>query len=203
MDGKRIIEGDDSTGEDIYAFKVAPRSNTYGIENVVGEDGLHYWWYNEYFWFHHGFKEGETFYNDVHEGLWGEYGNQMQNGGTIFYISHYDVSGRTVLSADLAMDRFNVIMEEFHKDSLRRDPRTKWGYYLVSILGEFPESGLVPATFVTDIIGITPEVAGLKIDACLPSDMTYAGIMEYHFADRVYQIEVNKDLTEAEMNLVP
>ena len=119
----------------------------------------------------------------------------MQNGGTIFYTSHYDVSGRTTISGDNAMSRFNTIMDEFHIDSLRRDPRTSFGIYQVSINGEFPESGLVPLTFVTDIVGITPDVKGLKINSCLPSDMTYAGVSEYNYGNRTYCIEVNKSLT--------
>jgi hypothetical protein len=188
VDGKRIIEGENSTGEDIYHFKVSARTNTVGIETVE-EEGLHYWWYN-----------GHPF-NDVLPGHWGLYGQQMQNGGTIFYTSHYDVAGRTFLSADLAMERFNAIMEEFHIDSLRRDPRTKWGFYLVSINGEFPESGLVPATFLSHIMGIQPAVKGLKIDNSLPSDMTYAGVREYHYNNKVYHIEVNKSLTEPSMIL--
>jgi cellobiose phosphorylase len=50
-------------------------------------------------------------------------------------------------------------------------------------------------TFVTDIVGITPAVEGLKIESCLPSDMTYAGVSEYNYGNRIYQIEVNKSLT--------
>ncbi len=183
VDGKRIIEGDTSTGEDIYNFKVSARSNTVAVETVQ-EDGLHYWWYN-----------GHSF-NDVLPGHWGEYGLQMQNGGTIFYTSHYDVSGRTYVSGDNAMSRFNKIMDEFHIDSLRRDPRTSFGVYQVSINGEFPESGLVPLTFITDIVGITPAVEGLKIESCLPSDMSYAGVAEYNYGNRKYHIEVNKTLTK-------
>ena len=186
VDGKRIIEGDNSTGEDIYHFRVSARTNTVAVETIE-EDGLHYWWYNG-----HGF-------NDVLPGHWGVYGQQMQNGGTIFYTSYYDVLGRTFLSGDLAIDRFNVIMEEFHKDSLRRDPRTQWGPYLVSINGEFPESGLVPASFLTHIIGALPDVEGLRIKPCLPSDMSYAGIREYHYNGRVYSIEINRDVTEPSM----
>ena len=186
IDGKRIIEGDTSTGADIYHFKVAARSNTVGIETVE-EDGLHYWWYN-----------GHSF-NDVLPGHWGLYGQQMQNGGVIFYTSYYDIAGRAFLSADNAIGRFNVIMDEFHKDSLRRDPRTKWGPYLVSINGEFPESGLVPYVFVSEIVGITPEVKGLQIRANLPSDLTYAGVREYRFRGSVYSVEVSKSLTEPEM----
>jgi hypothetical protein len=186
IDGKRVIEGDASTGADIYNFKVAARSNTVAIETVE-EDGLHYWWYN-----------GHSF-NDVLPGHWGLYGQQMQNGGVIFYTSYYDIAGRSTLSADNAISRFNVIMDEFHKDSLRRDPRTKWGPYLVSINGEFPESGLVPYSFVSEFVGITPEVQGLQIKASLPSGMSFAGVREYRFRGSVYSIEVSKALTEPEM----
>ena len=186
VDGKRIIESDRSKGGDIYAFKVSARSNTVPVESIE-EDGLHYWWYN-----------GHSF-NDVLPGMWGEYGLQMQNGGTIFYTSYYDIAGRANLSSDLASSRFNVIMDEFHKDSLRRDPRTSFGIYQVSINGEFPESGLVPLTFVTQTLGITPDVKGLKISAKLPSDLTYAGIKEYRYGNRVYLIEVNKNLKDPEV----
>ena len=186
VDGRRIIEGDWSTGEDIYNFRVSARTNTIGVE-AIEEDGLHYWWYN-----------GHDF-NDVLPGHWGQYGQQMQNGGTIFYTSYYDLVGRTQLSADLFQNRFSVIMEEFHKDSLRRDPRTQWGYYLVSINGEFPESGLVPSTFVHSTVGLTPAVEGLQISACLPSDMTYAGVRDYHYNGRVYRIEVNREVSQPTM----
>ena len=188
VDGERVIDGDTSKGADIYNFKVSARSNTVAVETIE-EDGLHYWWYN-----------GHSF-NDVLPGMWGEYGLQMQNGGTIFYTSYYDISGRTGISGDNAMKRFNVIMDEFHKDQLRRDPRTSFGVYQVSINGEFPESGLVPMTFVTDIVGITPELLGLRIDGCLPSDMSYAGVSSYEYGNRIYSIEVNKTIAEPEVSL--
>ena len=73
------------------------------------------------------------------------------------------------------------------------------GIYQVSINGEFPESGLVPLTFVTQTLGITPDIKGLKISAKLPSDLTYAGIKEYRYGNRVYLIEVNKNLKEPEV----
>ena len=134
-------------------------------------------------------------------GHWGLYGQQMQNGGVIFYTSYYDIAGRSFLSADNAIGRFNVIMDEFHKDSLRRDPRTKWGPYLVSINGEFPESGLVPYSFVSEVVGVTPQVKGLQIKANLSSDFTYAGVREYRFRGNVYSIEVSKSLTEPQITL--
>lgn len=186
VDGRRIIVSDTSTGEDIYHFKVSARTNTVAVETAE-EDGLHYWWYN-----------GHS-YNDVLPGHWGVYGLQMQNGGTIFYTSYYDIAGRAFLSADKAISRFNVILDEFHKDALRRDPRTRFGPYLVSINGEFPESGLVPLSFVTEVVGITPQVKGLRIQGNLPSDMTSAGVSEYHYAGRIYDIEVDRNCSSPQL----
>ena len=52
---------------------------------------------------------------------------------------------------------------------------------------------------MTNIVGIYPEVEGLRISSSLPSDMTYAGIRAYQYENRVYHIEVNKALTEPEI----
>ena len=187
VDGKRIIDSDTSKGADIYTFKVSARSNTLALDGVV-VDGLHYWWYN-----------GHSF-NDIKPGHWGEYGYGMQNGGTIFYTSFYDIMGRTLISGDRAIERFNKIMSEFHIDSLRRAPRPIPGnFYQVSIVGEFPESGLVPLSFLTGIIGVNPDVKGLKIESNLPSDMEFAGVSEYNYMERKYDIEVNKAITAPEM----
>lgn len=187
VDGKRIIDSDTSKGADIYTFKVSARSNTLALDGVV-VDGLHYWWYN-----------GHSF-NDIKPGHWGEYGYGMQNGGTIFYTSFYDIMGRTLISGDRAIERFNKIMAEFHIDSLRRAPRPIPGnFYQVSIVGEFPESGLVPLSFLTGIIGVNPDVKGLKIESSLPSDMDLAGVSEYNYMGRRYSIEVNKAVKAPEM----
>jgi len=125
-----------------------------------------------------------------------QYGNQMQNGGTIFYISYYDLIGRYATDPESAFDRFSVIMEEFHKDSLRRNSRTYFGEYVEGILGEFPESGLVPYTFVSGLCGITTTVDGLKIDAALPSEMDYAGITCYKYGNRTYSIRVDRTISQ-------
>lgn len=183
LDGERIIEGDTSTGADIYGnFKYAARGNTIDVSSVTDENGAWYWWYN-----------AETM--SPASGL-GAYGNQMQNGGTIFYISYYDLMGRYGYDAESAFDRFSVIMEEFHKDSLRRNSRTFYGEYVEGILGEFPESGLVPYTFVSGLCGINVTTKGLEINANLPEEIDYAGVSEYHYGNRVYSIRVDKSLTE-------
>ena len=97
------------------------------------------------------------------------------------------------------MERLDTIVQEFHKDNLRRDPRCQYGGYQVSINGEFPESGLVPLTFVTDILGIHPAVDGLEVNAKLPADMTFAGIRAYYYCNEKLQIEVSRTITEPEV----
>ncbi len=186
VDGERIIAGDTSTGEDIYGeFQFSARGNTLDVSKVTDSNGQWYWWYN-----------AETM--SPAAGL-GAYGNQMQNGGTIFYTSYYDLLGRNTISADNSFKRFKTIMDEFHVDSLRRNPRTYYGEYVAGVLGEFPESGLVPYVFVSGIVGLNTTVKGLEIKANLPGEMTFAGVSEYRYGNRTYSIKVDKRITESKV----
>lgn len=190
MDGKRIIRGDTSTGKDIYGeFVYAPRANTVD----VSVNGAPYYW-----WDHGGRLPCEP-------GTFGGYGHQMQNGGTIFYISYYDMMGRLEsVGAESAGKRFKVILDEFHRDSLRRNRYMPFmqngtqgvGEYSEGVIGEFPESGLVPLTYVTGFLGINVSPDGLEIVPSLPGKYRYAGVREYHFGNRIYSIQVRKDITE-------
>lgn len=184
VDGDRIIEGDTSTGEDIYGrFKYAARSVTVDMSTITDDNGA-------YYWYDHAGALPCT------PGTFGGYGNQMQNGGTIFYISYYDLMGRVkAVGADNAFERFSVIMDEFHIDSLRRNSYSQFGEYIEGVIGEFPESGLVPYAFISGFLGINSDPQGLRIDPNLPSDMDYAGISEYWFGNRQYSIKVSKDVT--------
>jgi hypothetical protein len=99
------------------------------------------------------------------------------------------------------MKRMQVILDEFHKDQLRRKPGNASGStHLEGILREFPESGLVPLFFVTGILGIQPDAEGLRIAPALPDGWKFAGIREYWFAGKKYSIRVEKDRTEPEVN---
>jgi hypothetical protein len=193
LDGKRIIEGDTSTGADIYGeFVYASRSNTVDVSSTGAP----------YYWWDHGGQLPCT------PGTFGGYGHQMQNGGTIFYISYYDMLGRlSQIGADSAAGRFNVIMDEFHKDSLRRNRYMSFvqngsqgvGEYSEGVIGEFPESGLVPLTFVTGFLGLNPCAQGLKISPKLPADYDFAGVREYRFGNRVYSIQADKNASAPEV----
>ena len=190
VDGDRIIEGDTSTGEDIYGkFKYAARSNTLDVSTVTDASGA-------YYWYDHAGALPCT------PGSFGGFGNQMQNGGTIFYISYYDLMGRIAgVGADDAFGRFSVIMEEFHKDSLRRNSYSQHGEYIEGVIGEFPESGLVPYAFISGFLGINPDVKGLKISPNLPSDMDYAGISEYWYGNREYSIQISRTVQKPSVEI--
>ena len=182
LNGERIVEGDTSQGEDIYAFKIAPRSNTVDIS----AGGPPYYW-----WDH----EGQIM--PTPDG-WGGWPNQ-QNGGIFFWTSYYDVLGRkNYLGADDAFERFNVILSEFHIDQLRRMSFYNNGTadkFDQGIIGEYPESGLVPLTFLEGFLGIKPVGKGLLISPDLPSSIDHAGVGEYRFGGRVYDIRADKTVT--------
>ncbi len=184
LDGKRIIDSDTSKGGDIYGrFKYAARSNTLDVSKVKDKNG-------NYYWYDHGGLLPCT------PDTFGGFGNQMQNGGTIFYISYYDLKARLdCLGADDAKKRFDVITEEFHKDSLRRNSYSEHGEYVEGVIGEFPESGLVPFFFVDGFLGLYADVKGLLIRPSLPSDMDYAGINGYFYNNKKYYIRADKSLT--------
>lgn len=193
LDGTRIIPTDKSTGADIYgAFVYAPRSNTVDVSSVGPP----------YYWWDHGGALPPT------EGAFGGFDHQMQNGGTIFYISYYDMIGRIkTRGSDDAFRRFRTILDEFHIDSLRRNsykPFVQDGYqgigeYREGVIGEFPESGLVPLTFVTGFLGINPTGQGLEIAPNLPTELSFAGIREYRFGNRLYSIQVVRNLDAPEV----
>lgn len=176
VDGTRVVKGDTSTGKDIYGeFIHSARSNTVNM-NFDNDEMIEWAW---------------------------EFSSQ--NGGFIFYTTHYDLMGRIrYLGAENAMARMNVILDEFHKQDLLRVGMTGLGgqaenpeyFYTTSVIGEFPESGLVPLTYVNGFLGIQGTVDGLLVAPCLPESMSFAGIREYVYNDKTYSIRVDKAITE-------
>lgn len=190
LDGDRVIEGDTSTGEDIYgAWKFAARTNT---ADIITEGPPYYFetWGE-------GTMEGVGAL-DPRPGGNGAYGRNVQNGGGVFYPQYYDMMGRIAqIGADSAMERLKVIMEEFHKDQLRTRRFDSEGYFAMGVICEFPESGIVPLVFQNGFIGLETGVDGLTIHPSLPADMAYAGVREYRYNGKVYAIEASKEAREA------
>lgn len=168
IDGKRLVSGDNSQGDDIYNFIFAPRSNTKAIETESPK-----WWWNP--------QEGVGF------------GNQVQNGGAIFYTSFFDILDRIkYLGSDNAFGRFNKIMEEFHRDHLLRPSNNQQ----IGIINEFPESGLVPTVFLYGFLGIDASIDALEITPQLPNDLDYGGVNELVWRENLLRIKETKDSVE-------
>lgn len=195
LDGTRIVESDlsatgGSVGADIYAFKVAPRTNTVDIYNLSeGGSGTAYWWT------HDGLITTDP-------GAWAGWGNNQMNGGHFFWNSSYDIQGRAMyLGADNAYARFGVIMEEFAKDQLRRYPFSPNNGadagYIEGIIGEYPESGTVPLVYLNTFLGVNLQGDGVRIRPNLPSSLTYACVSRYMFGGREYSIRVDRNATRA------
>ena len=155
LDGRRVAAGDTSVGDDIYAFGFAPRSNTLAAEARGGE-----WWES---W------GGRLAVSDDGPGI---YGRNVQNGGTIFYVSADDLMGRLrTRGVDDAAQRLHGILAEHAKDGLRRQPVTpRYGHNtIVGIQGPFPESGLVPLFALEGFAGLRPTAKGLVIHPRFPA----------------------------------
>lgn len=183
IDGERTIKGDTSTGDDIYYFGYSARANTLDVA-AIDDNG--YYWVN---W------NGDIYPYEKDGAVHGVYGNCMQNGGTIFYISYYDILGRIAgVSSDNGWQRFESILGQFHTENQLRifQYPTVIGYQ-TGVIGEFPESGMVPTAFIDGFLGIAPGEKGLTIAPHLPSDMDFAGVRRYRFNDTVYEIRIDRN----------
>ena len=85
INGERIVEGDDSTGDDIYYYEIAPRFNTHDIGN-------------DFAW--------------VYTCSWN--GN-VQNGGTALHLAYYDVVAESKVSTDSAYAKLKRLQYWYEK----------------------------------------------------------------------------------------
>lgn len=180
LDGERTVEGDDSTGKDIYTFGFAPRNNT--VEARRGSPPPVNTW-------------GVV---NIEPGGNGAYGTQIQNGGAIFFPAYYDLHARQVARGpEDVLKRWRGIETEFTKDQLCRDPSTNFGFCeIVGITREFPESGLVPYYFVDGLMGISPVAKGLRIAPQLPQEWPSATVRDFYFAGKNYSITADTKAAE-------
>lgn len=173
LDGKRTVEGDTSIGADIYAYTLAPRTNTVAIESVEENDQT--WW--------HGPASIE-----VKNGGNASWDKHQTNGGFIFYSEYYDMMARLqYIGPESFLRRWNAVYEEFCKDGLIR--KNGWQY---GITAEFPENGIVPMSFADGLLGIAATYRGLRINPVFPAAYGMMGVRNYHYGGKAYTISVEK-----------
>ncbi len=189
LDGNRVIAGETSTGTDIYYWNWAPRANTVAIEEKQP-----YWWFS---------------YNgaiSVAPGGSATYGNHLENGGAIFYTAYDDMMGRLKSGggADSAFARMEQIIAEFRQDELRRDPANNVGApWTIGIVGEYPESGIVPLVMAEGFLGMDARPDGLHIRPDLPAALESAGLREVVYAGRTYRIQGSKNVSAVSTTSLP
>ncbi len=181
LSGERKVQGDTSTGSDIYHWRFAPRTTT--RRNI-----------DYYFW---GWSNPESI----------PWGAQVQDGGAVLGWSYYDLMARLKTAGpDDAAARLKEIATWFddtqreggYRAYYGKDPArgTLQGGNVAGGLGldhEFIESVLTPQVMLYGFLGFQPTYDGFAISPQLPKDWPELTITRIHLHDQVLDIAVDHD----------
>lgn len=184
IDGERTVQGDTATGAEILdKWVVAPVTNTVAIESIKEYNPQtkrnQTWW--------HAPGAINVFSN-------AKYGTHCENGGAIFYTTYYELMSRLRYGkTDSAMQRMIAIAREYGKDELKRDPINDYGSaWILGIIGEFPESGLVPTVFIKGFMGVNAAADGLHILPQIPDEYSEMGAKNVYYSNKTWDVEIEK-----------
>jgi hypothetical protein len=177
MAGERTVEGDTSTGNDIYHWRFGPRSTT--------KRNLDY-----YFW---AWSNPESI----------PWGYQVQDGGAVLGFSYHDLMARLITAGpEDAASRLREISTWFEETQseggyrayYKKDPTrgTMQGANVPGGLGidkEFFESILVPQVMLYGFLGFHPTADGFRIEPHLPKDWPELTVTRIHLHDFVLDIK--------------
>ncbi len=183
LSGERTVEGDTSTGQDIYHWRFGPRSTT--KRNI-----------DYYFW---AWSNPESI----------PWGYQVQDGGAVLGWSYHDLM-RILASAgpDAASARLGAIIKWFDETQSEGGYRAYYGKDPArgSLQGgnvpgglgldrEFFESILVPQVMLYGFMGFAPRQDGFSIHPRLPSDWPELTITQVALHDHVLDLHATRDGT--------
>lgn len=195
VDGDRIIEGEDRTGKDIMSYYtmmrktsdgraiktfdenlvLAPVVNTVAINNKENRKTKQVWW--------HGPAGIDPFGSAA-------YGAHCENGGYIFYPVFYELMARTKYEgAQSTTDRLKQIARVYEFNRLNSDKAAGGAAWLEGLVGEFPESGLVPTIYVSGLMGIRAEADGLYVSPAFNQTYEKMGVTSITYGGKSYAIE--------------
>ena len=180
IDGERIIEGDTSTGRDIYHWRFGPRATT--KRNI------------------------ETYTWPWHRPQDISWGNQVQDGGAVLGFSYHDLMARLkTRGPDDAWARLEEILAWFREV---QDEGGYRSYYATPGRGtlqgggppgglgldrEFMESVLVPQVMLDGFLGFEPTADGYTLNPQLPSDWPSLTVRDIHLHGQVLTITAHAD----------
>lgn len=188
--GRRIVQGDTSTGADIYHWRFGPRAST--LRNIE--------------WYGQGWHGPESL----------EWGAQIQDGGGVLGFTFYDLHARLrVLGPDDAWRRLTEILaweEEVaaaggyraYYEGGKRGTTLQGGGTAggIGVDHEFFESSLLPAIAPLGFLGLDARPDELRINPRLPAacprmtarDLLYRGVrMDVTAAPDLIEIELKSD----------
>ncbi len=115
---------------------------------------------------------------------------QIQNGGTIFYIAYYELMSRIkAYGADNSYDRLKEIIDRYNVEHLQGgtlstgEPHQHFNSGLVGCWGEFPENGLVPVAAKNGYMGISADMKGLDVTPDMPQGLPTLTVNRVNFRD--------------------
>lgn len=190
LDGTRTVEGDTSTGSDIYFYQFGPRSTTRD---------------NRY--------DYTSIYNDA------AFSVKVQDGGAILYTSYYDViAHKQLLGADASYDRLQTIGGWYHEvmeaggtgtsfyrtyyQLKQMEDLANYDYYTLQgggsdgALGldnEFYESAMIYAILPQAYLGLDGNYSALSLSPDLPSDLDYIAMTNLRFGGHKYDCLATDD----------
>jgi len=180
IEGRRVVEGDTSTGDDIYHWRFGPRSTT--RRNID--------------WYMWAWSGPETI----------PFGGQVQDGGAVLGFSYHDLSARLrALGPDNAWGRLKKLLDWYGEVESAGGYRayyngsregTLQGGGTAGGLGfdhEFFESVLVPQIMLAGFIGFQPDGDGFTLDPKLPSDWPSLAINRVRWHDWTLALTASKD----------
>ena len=201
INGDRIVNGDDSTGADIYFYEFAPRMNTKDCTEAFSFCG---------------YKIAESLIKDYGT----TWPRQVQNGGAVICWSYYDIVARAkVLGADNALNRLKEIQawyEKVQKNTTGEGADFYSGYYndleweaekdgnaglyklqraesigpgVLGLDSEFIENVLFIKALPAAIFGMdSTEYNSVSFTNNLPDGLNYFQIDNMKFANCVYSL---------------
>ncbi len=187
VSGKRIVEGDTSTGDDIYAFRFGPRATT--RRNLD--------WY-QFIW-----SEPESI----------PWGGQVQDGGAVLGFTFFDLWARLkYYGADDAWQRLSEILEwekevwaeggyRAYYEGGKRGSTLQGGGTAggLGIDAEFYESILLPSIVSQGFMGIDPQGEVLKIAPNLPAACPEMTIRKMQYRNTLFDIRCSNNTVAIEL----
>lgn len=179
ISGKRIVEGDTSTGEDIYFWEFGPRATT--KRNLE--------------WYGHVWVHPENI----------EFGGQIQDGGAVLGFAFFDLWARLqVYGPDDAWARFHKIFEWAQKVKAAGGYREYYASQGITMQGggtaggvgvdfEFLESSMIPAIIPYGFVGLNPQGDHLAIRPKLPVACPSMKIVDLLYNQSALDVNASND----------